>query len=80
MVILLPWYFVRRLCLIISNHQQNHQVDRIIQVKSLSIYHKDKTLISSLSLEVERYSFHCIVGESGKSLLVRSILHTLMIS
>ena len=72
------WYFVRRLCLIISNHQQqNHQVDRIIQVKSLSIYHKDKTLISSLSLEVERYSFHCIVGESGsgKSLLVRSILH-----
>lgn len=43
----------------------------------MSIYHKDKTLISSLSLEVERYSFHCIVGESGsgKSLLVRSILH-----
>ncbi|OHS38933.1 ATP-binding cassette domain-containing protein [Staphylococcus sp. HMSC62A08] len=59
------------------NHQQkDNEINHILKVEELNIYHIEQPLIKSVALDVGRGNFHCIIGESGsgKSLLTRTIL------
>lgn len=48
-----------------------------MSVDRLSVFNNARTLLNSISVDIQKGAFHCVIGESGsgKSLLIRTILN-----
>ena len=61
-----------------SNTQSpSHSIDTVLRINNVSVYHNHEALLKQINLDIEKGSFHCLIGESGsgKSLLTRTVLN-----
>ena len=60
-----------------NNQSPSHSLDTVLHVNNVSVYHNHEALLKQINLDIEKGSFHCLIGESGsgKSLLTRTVLN-----